>query len=53
MAGETLVLTHTGHPAVCLRLGDPEAVIIEHARLCGGLGWVGVNTGVISARRAV
>ena len=26
---------------------------IEHARLCGGLGWVGVNTGVISARRAV
>lgn len=24
---------------------------IEHARLFGGLNWVGVNTGVISARR--
>ncbi len=24
---------------------------IEHARLFGGLGWAGVNTGVISARR--
>ena len=30
-----------------------RCVKIEHARLCGGLGWVGVNTGVISARRAV
>ncbi len=27
-------------------------VKIEHARLFGGLGWAGVNTGVISARRA-
>jgi uncharacterized protein len=26
-------------------------VKIEHARLFGGLNWVGVNTGVISARR--
>jgi predicted CoA-binding protein len=25
---------------------------IEHARLFGGLGWAGVNTKVISARRA-
>ncbi len=30
-----------------------RCVKIEHARLCGGLGWVGVNTGVISARRPV
>ena len=28
-----------------------RCVKIEHARLFGGLGWVGVNTGVISARR--
>ena len=26
---------------------------IEHARLFGGLNWVGVNTGVVSARRPV
>ena len=25
---------------------------IEHARILGGLNWAGVNTGVISARRA-
>ncbi len=30
-----------------------RCVKIEHARLFGGLHWVGVNTGVISARRAV
>jgi predicted CoA-binding protein len=30
-----------------------RCVKIEHARICGGLGWVGVNTGVLSARRAV
>ncbi|MDH4393362.1 MAG: CoA-binding protein [Aquabacterium sp.] len=29
-----------------------RCVKIEHARLFGGLHWVGVNTGVISARRA-
>ena len=28
-----------------------RCVKIEHARLFGGLGWAGVNTGVISARR--
>ena len=28
-----------------------RCVKIEHARLFGGLNWVGVNTGVISARR--
>jgi hypothetical protein len=28
-------------------------VKIEHARLFGGLNWVGVNTGIISARRLV
>jgi len=36
--------------------GGLEAVMdrcvkIEHARLFGGLGWVGVNTGVVSAHR--
>ena len=30
-----------------------RCVKIEHARLMGGLGWAGVNTGVISARRAL
>ncbi len=30
-----------------------HCVKIEHARLFGGLHWVGVNTRVISARRAV
>ncbi|MFY7857713.1 MAG: CoA-binding protein [Rubrivivax sp.] len=30
-----------------------RCVKIEHARLFGGLHWVGVNTGVISSRRAV
>ncbi len=30
-----------------------RCVKIEHARLFGGLHWVGVNTGVISARRPV
>lgn len=28
-----------------------HCVKIEHARLFGGLGWFGVNTGVISSRR--
>ena len=28
-----------------------RCVKIEHARLFGGLGWVGVNTGLISAKR--
>jgi uncharacterized protein len=28
-----------------------RCVKIEHARLFGGLGWAGVNTGVISAKR--
>jgi uncharacterized protein len=28
-----------------------RCVKIEHARLFGGLNWVGVNTGVVSARR--
>jgi predicted CoA-binding protein len=30
-----------------------RCVKIEHARLFGGLNWVGVNTGIISARRLV
>ena len=28
-----------------------RCVKIEHARLFGGLGWIGVNTGVITSRR--
>ena len=28
-----------------------RCVKIEHARLLGGLNWVGVNTGIVSARR--
>ena len=28
-----------------------RCVKIEHARLMGGLGWAGVNTGIISAKR--
>jgi hypothetical protein len=28
-----------------------RCVKIEHGRLFGGLGWAGVNTGVISAKR--
>lgn len=30
-----------------------RCVKIEHARLFGGLNWVGVNTGIVSARRLV
>ncbi|HEY3180736.1 MAG TPA: CoA-binding protein [Casimicrobiaceae bacterium] len=30
-----------------------HCVKIEHARILGGLNWAGVNTGVISSRRAV
>ncbi len=30
-----------------------RCVKIEHARLFGGLNWVGVNTGVVTARRPV
>jgi uncharacterized protein len=29
-----------------------RCVKIEHARIMGGLNWAGVNTGVVSARRA-
>jgi hypothetical protein len=29
-----------------------RCVKIEHARILGGLNWAGVNTGVISAKRA-
>jgi hypothetical protein len=28
-----------------------RCVKIEHARLFGGLNWMGVNTGIISAQR--
>lgn len=30
---------------------EDRCVKIEHARLFGGLGWAGVNTGIISAKR--
>ncbi|MGI8895208.1 MAG: CoA-binding protein [Casimicrobiaceae bacterium] len=29
-----------------------RCVKIEHARIMGGLNWAGVNTGIVSARRA-
>lgn len=35
-----------------LRVVMDRCVKIEYARLYGGLGWFGVNTGVISSRRA-
>lgn len=34
-----------------LEVVEDRCMKIEHARLFGGLGWVGVDTGVISARR--
>ena len=37
--------------AAGLEVVDNRCVKIEHARLFGGLGWAGVNTGVISAKR--
>lgn len=36
-----------------LEVVENRCVKIEHARLFGGLGWAGVNTGVISAKRPV
>jgi predicted CoA-binding protein len=38
--------------AAGLEVVSNRCVKIEHARLFGGLGWAGVNTKVISARRA-
>ena len=35
-----------------LDVGMNRCVKIEHARILGGLNWAGVNTGVISAKRA-
>lgn len=39
--------------AAGLDVVDNRCVKIEHARLFGGLGWAGVNTKVISAKRPV
>ncbi len=39
--------------AAGLEVVEDRCVKIEHARLFGGLGWAGVNTGVISAKRPV
>ncbi len=38
--------------AAGLAVVQNRCVKIEHARIMGGLNWAGVNTGVISARRA-
>jgi uncharacterized protein len=38
--------------AAGLEVVEDRCVKIEHARLFGGLGWAGVNTKVISAKRA-
>jgi predicted CoA-binding protein len=38
--------------AAGLEVVENRCVKIEHGRFFGGLGWAGVNTGVISARRA-
>jgi predicted CoA-binding protein len=38
--------------AAGLDVVQSRCVKIEHARLMGGLHWAGVNTGVVSARRA-
>jgi hypothetical protein len=37
--------------AAGLEVVEDRCVKIEHARLFGGLGWAGVNTKVISAKR--
>ena len=37
--------------AAGLQVVQNRCVKIEHARLFGGLGWMGVNTGVISSKR--
>jgi len=37
--------------AAGLEVVQDRCLKIEHGRLFGGLGWAGVNTGVISARR--
>jgi predicted CoA-binding protein len=39
--------------AAGLEVVENRCVKIEHGRFFGGLGWVGVNTKVISAKRAV
>lgn len=42
----------TGAEAAGLEVVENRCVKIEHGRFFGGLGWVGVNTKVISAKRA-
>lgn len=37
--------------AAGLEVVENRCVKIEHARLFGGLGWAGVDTGIISAKR--
>lgn len=39
--------------AAGLQVVMDRCVKIEHARLFGGLNWAGVNTGIISSKRAV
>jgi predicted CoA-binding protein len=44
----SLLFQNSGRQSVTNR-----CVKIEHARIFGGLNWVGVNTGIISAKRPV
>jgi predicted CoA-binding protein len=39
--------------AAGLEVVQDRCMKIEHGRILGGLNWAGVNTGVISARRAI
>ena len=56
-AGDLVIMAAGARPrAELARAAGLDSVMdrcvkIEHARLFGGLNWVGVNTGVISARR--
>lgn len=49
--GVTSALGHDIARKAGLQSVFDRCVKIEHARIFGGLNWVGVNTGVISARR--
>jgi predicted CoA-binding protein len=39
--------------AAGLDVVEDRCMKIEHARILGGLNWAGVNTGVVSAKRAI
>ena len=50
--GVTSAAARARAEAAGLEVVEDRCVKIEHGRLFGGLGWVGVNTKVISAKRA-